>query len=141
MEGKRVRVLLSKLGLDGHDTGIHLVAIALRDAGVEVIYIGRHNTVDQIVQTAIQEDVDIIGISSLSDAHSVLAPRLVQRLIEAGVQEPCVILGGFIQPEDIPVLKEAGISEVFPSGTRFDDIVEFVINRGKIFTLDEGGQQ
>jgi len=131
MEGKRVKVLLSKLGLDGHDKGVVIVAMALRDAGIEVIYLGRHNTVDQIVQAAIQEDVDVIGLSSLSDAHSVLAPWVVKRLKEAGVKEPCVILGGFIQPEDIPSLKEAGIAEVFTGGTRIEDIVEFIRKRAK----------
>jgi len=116
MEGKRAKVLLCKLGLDGHDEGLVIVSMALRDARIEVIYLGRHNTVDQIVTAAIQEDVDVIGLSSLSDAHSVLAPRVVKCLKEAGFEEPSAILGGFIQPEDIPSLKEAGIAEVFPSG-------------------------
>ena len=121
-----IKVLIAKLRLDSHDRGVTVVATALRDAGMEVIYLGRHVTVDQIVHTAIQEDVDVVGLSSLSDAHSVLAPRVVERLKEAGMKETCVILGGFIQPEDTPGLKEAGIAEVFPSGTRLDDIVKFI---------------
>jgi methylmalonyl-CoA mutase, C-terminal domain len=126
MEKKKVRVLLSKIGLDGHDRGIVNVARALRDAGVEVIYLGRNQFPEQIIPTAIQEDVDLVGISSHSDAHMVLIPRLIKGLRERGSEIP-VILGGFIQPEDIPHLKgEIGVAEVFGIGTYLNDIVNYV---------------
>ena len=121
----RKRVLLSKLGLDGHDRGIMVVASALRDAGMEVIYLGLHNTVEEIVQSAIQEDVDVVGLSSLAGAHVVLAPRIVKSLREAG-NDAKVILGGFIQSEDIPSLRQTGIVEVFGTGSKLADIVSFV---------------
>ena len=124
---KRKRILLSKLGLDGHDRGITLVASALRDAGMEVIYLGLHNTVEEIVQSAIQEDVDAVGLSSLADAHLVLAPRVVESLRKAG-KDAAVILGGFIQPEDITILKQAGITEVFGTGSKLEDVVKFIGN-------------
>ena len=124
---KKKRVLLSKLGLDGHDRGIMVVASALKDAGMEVIYLGLHNSVEQIVQSAIQEDVDVIGLSSLADAHIVLAPRVVKSLKKAG-KDAKVILGGFIQPEDTPLLKQAGIAEVFETGSKLADIVKFIEN-------------
>ncbi|MDO8636560.1 MAG: cobalamin B12-binding domain-containing protein [Dehalococcoidia bacterium] len=120
---KRIRVLLAKPGLDGHDRGVLLVAMALRDAGMEVIYAGRHQTPEHIAEAAIQEDVDIVGLSSLADAHRSLAPRVVNLLKQKGSNIP-VILGGFIQPEDIPFLKEAGVAEVFGIGSKLDDIVK-----------------
>ncbi len=120
---KRIRVLLAKPGLDGHDRGVLLVAMALRDAGMEVIYAGRHQTPEHIAEAAIQEDVDIVGLSSLADAHRSLAPRVVKLLKQKGSNTP-VILGGFIQPEDIPFLKEAGVAEVFGIGSKLDDIVK-----------------
>jgi methylmalonyl-CoA mutase C-terminal domain/subunit len=126
MAEKKIRVLLSKLGLDGHDRGIGTVAMALRDAGMEIIYLGRHQTTEQIVRAAIEEDVDVVGLSSLADAHRILAPKVVERLRKRGATHILVILGGFIQPEDIPMLKEAGISEVFGSGTKLSNIVEFI---------------
>lgn len=129
MEEKRKRrVLLAKPGLDGHDRGILVVAMALRDAGMEVIYLGRHRTPEQIAQAAIQEDVDVVGLSSLSDAHRALAPRVVKCLREKGAKDILVILGGFIQPEDIPFLREAGIAEVFGIGTKLESIVRFIQN-------------
>lgn len=120
---KRIRVLLAKPGLDGHDRGVLLVAMALRDAGMEVIYAGRHQTPEHIAEAAIQEDVDIVGLSSLADAHRSLAPRVVKLLKQKGANTP-VILGGFIQPEDIPFLKESGVAEVFGIGSKLDDIVK-----------------
>lgn len=123
---KKIRVLLSKLGLDGHDRGMIVIASALRDAGMEVIYLGRHQTVEQIVKAAIDEAVDVVGLSSLADAHCTLAPKVVQLLREKGAGEKLVILGGFIQPEDISMLKEAGIGEVFGIGSRLDTIVEYI---------------
>ena len=124
-KGKKIRVLLAKPGLDGHDRGIVLVAMALRDAGIEVIYTGRHQSVAQIVSDAIQEDVDIVGLSSLADGHMVLAPRVVNGLREHGAANIKVILGGFIQPEDEPFLKESGIAKVFGIGSKLDDIVSY----------------
>ena len=129
MEKKRKpRVLLSKLGLDGHERGIIVVALALRDAGMEVIYLGKHNSAERIVNSAVEEDVDIVGLSSLADAHRTLAPKVVKLLRERGCNDIPVILGGFIQPEDIPMLKQAGIAEVFGIGSRLESIVESVRN-------------
>ena len=126
MKEKRKRILLSKLGLDGHDRGIINVARVLRDAGFEVIYLGRRQFPEQIIPAAIQEDVDLVGISSLSDAHMVLVPKLIKGLREKGSDVP-VILGGFIQPEDISYLKgEVGVAEVFGIGTNLSDIVKYV---------------
>lgn len=130
-DNRKFRVLLSKLGLDGHERGVIVVALALRDAGMEVIYLGKHNTVEQIAQSAIQEDVDILGLSSLADAHRTLAPRVVKLLREMGRKDIPVILGGFIQPEDIPMLKQAGIAEVFGIGSRLEDIVKCVRNNAR----------
>ena len=123
---RKTKVLLTKLGLDGHDRGAFLVGRALRDAGMEVIYIGRHQSVDQIVSAAIQEDVDILGISSLCDAHNTLVPRIIKKLKEREAQDMLVILGGFIQPEDVPALKEAGVAEVFGIGSKLEAIVDFI---------------
>ncbi len=125
-ENQRIRVLLSKVGLDGHDRGIRVVAMALRDAGMEVIYMGRRRTPAEIAQAAVQENVDVIGLSSLADAHNSLAPRLMLELRQRGAQDMMVVLGGFIQPEDIPSLKQAGIAEVFTTGARLEDIVKFI---------------
>jgi len=127
---RKIRVLLSKLGFDGHERGVVMVALALRDAGMEVIYLGKHKTVEQIVQSAIEEDVNIIGLSSLADAHRTLAPKVTKLLREKGSDIP-VILGGFIQPEDVPLLKEAGIAEVFGIGSRLEDIVKWVRNNAR----------
>ena len=106
-----------------------VTARALKDAGMEVIYLGRHQTPEAIAQVAIQEDVDVVGLSSLADAHRVLAPRVVQLLKERGAGNIIVILGGFIQPEDIPFLKREGIAEVFASGTKLPDVVAFIKSR------------
>ena len=121
-----IRVLLTKLGLDSHDRGVIVVAMALRDAGMEVIYLGRRRTPEEIVSAAVQESVDVVGLSSLADAHNVLAPRVIKLLKERGAGMELVILGGFIQREDIPHLKEAGIAEVFGPGTKIQDIVRFI---------------
>ncbi len=122
---KRTKVLLSKLGLDGHDKGMLVVASALRDAGMEVVLLGLHQTPAQIAEAAIQEDVDVVGLSSLADAHRVLAPRVVDEL-KAREGRQLVVLGGFIQPEDITFLKEHGVAEVFGSGSRLTDIVRWI---------------
>lgn len=125
MQERKIRVLLSKLGLDGHDRGVVNVAMALREAGIEVIYLGRHVFPDEVAQAAIQEDVDLIGISSLADAHMTLMEQLIAALKSRGSDIP-VILGGFIQPEDIPKLKEMGVAEVFGIGTKLSAIVDYI---------------
>lgn len=125
MKQKKIRVLLAKVGLDGHDRGILLVAMALRDAGMEVIYTGRHQSPQQVARAAIQEDVDVIGLSSLSDAHRVLAPKLVTELRKQGRGDIPVILGGFIQNEDIPDLEKEGRIKVAPRSANLEAIVGY----------------
>ena len=128
MSDKKIRVLIAKPGLDGHDRGAKIVARALRDAGMEVIYTGLHQTPEQIVETAIQEDVNHIGLSCLSGAHMTLFPRVVDLLKKNNALDITVSGGGIIPDEDIPRLKEKGISGVFGPGTRTQDIVEFITN-------------
>ncbi len=128
MEKKKIKVLLSKIGLDGHDRGVVTVGLALKDAGMEEVYIGLLQFPEHIVQAAAQEDPDIIGISTLDDAHMAHTTELLRLLKEKGVDIP-VILGGFIQPQDIPVLKEIGIAEVFPTGSRLDDIAKWITKK------------
>jgi methylmalonyl-CoA mutase, C-terminal domain len=121
-----VRVLVGKVGLDGHDRGIKLVTRALRDAGMEVIYTGLHQTPDQIVATAIQEDVQAIGLSLHSGAHNSLFPRVIELLKEQGADDVVVFGGGIIPDDDIPRLKEAGVRALFRPGTPMADIVDFL---------------
>lgn len=122
-----IRVLVAKPGLDGHDRGAKVVARALRDAGMEVIYTGLRQTPEQIVATAIQEDVDVVSMSILSGAHGYLLPRIVELLKEAGVyEETLVIAGGVIPQEDIPELIESGIAAVFTPGTPTGDTINFI---------------
>jgi methylmalonyl-CoA mutase cobalamin-binding domain/chain len=124
-----MKVLMAKVGLDGHDRGALVVSMALRDAGMEVIYTGRHQTPEQVARAAVQEDVDFIGISSLADAHRTLVPKVAVELKKMGGDIP-IVLGGFIQPEDIAEFKEKGIvDEVFGIGTRLDTIVEYFRSR------------
>jgi methylmalonyl-CoA mutase C-terminal domain/subunit len=124
---KKIRVLATKPGLDGHDRGIKVIANALMDAGMEeVIYTGLRQSPEQIVETAIQEDVDVIALSILSGAHDFLFPRIMELLKEKGVNDVLVIGGGIIPDEDIPILKEIGIAEVFGPGTYTDDIVKYI---------------
>ena len=125
MSEQRIRVLIAKPGLDGHDRGAKIVARALRDAGMEVIYTGLHQTPEQIVETAIQEDVDVIGLSSLSGAHMTLFVRIMTLLKQNDAADIIVTGGGIIPKEDIIKLKEAGITEVFGPGTSMDEIIEF----------------
>ena len=122
---KGIKVLLARLGLDAHWRGSIVVAHALRDAGMEVIYIGNQMP-KEIVETAIQEDVDIIGLSSLSGNHMILAPEVVKILKEKGMRETPVVLGGTVPPDDIPVLKEAGIGGVFGPGSSLKEIIQFI---------------
>lgn len=125
--GKRpIRILVAKPGLDGHDRGAKVVAHALRNAGLEVIYTGLHQTVEQIVETAIQEDVDFIGLSVLSGAHFPIIKKLMTRLEEEQAKDIKVILGGNIPKKDFNRLLELGVGAIFPTGSRFDDIVEFI---------------
>lgn len=121
-----IRVLVAKPGLDGHDRGAKVIARALRDAGMEVIYTGLRQTPEQIVAAAVQEDVDVVGLSILSGAHNYLFPRVVELLKEQGVDDVLIIGGGVIPDEDIPGLKEAGISEIFTPGTTTTHMIEFI---------------
>ena len=121
-----VRVLVGKPGLDGHDRGAKVVARALRDAGIEVIYTGLHQTPEQIVETAIQEDADVIGLSVLSGAHMTLFKKLIGLLDERDARDIVVIGGGIIPEDDIPLLKEMGVAEVFTPGAPTTKIVEWV---------------
>lgn len=121
---RKTKVLLAKVGLDGHDRGILMVAMALRDAGMEVIYMGLHQTPEQVASTALQEDVDMVGISSLADGHRTLVPRVINELRKRGVDAP-VLLGGFIQPEDIPELEAQGVKKVFGINTSLKTAVKY----------------
>jgi methylmalonyl-CoA mutase C-terminal domain/subunit len=123
---RKVRVVVAKPGLDGHDRGAKIVARALRDAGFEVIYTGLHQTPEQIVAVAIQEDVDAIGLSVLSGAHNYLFARVLELLREKGADDIAVFGGGIIPPEDILTLKAMGVKELFTPGTSIQDIVRFV---------------
>jgi methylmalonyl-CoA mutase C-terminal domain/subunit len=123
---RKVRVLVAKPGLDGHDRGAKIVARALRDAGFEVIYTGLHQTPEQIVATAVQEDVDAIGLSVLSGAHNYLFPRVLELLREHGADDIAVFGGGIIPAEDIQALKAQGVKELFTPGTSTQEIIRFV---------------
>ena len=123
---KKIRVLIAKPGLDGHDRGVKVVARGLRDAGMEVIYLGLRLTPEQIVESAIQEDVDVVGLDCLSGAHMALFPRTVNLLRERGGKDMLVVAGGIIPEKDIPALKKAGIAEIFGPGTHIDSIVNFI---------------
>lgn len=128
---KRIRVVIAKPGLDGHDTGAKVVVHALKDAGMEVIYTGLHRTIDEIVKTALEEDVDVIGLSVYSGAHVPLSKKLMGRLKEEGITDKLVLVGGNIPQKDIKTLKDLGISCVFPVGARLDEIVKFIKERVK----------
>ncbi|UCH00335.1 MAG: cobalamin B12-binding domain-containing protein [Deltaproteobacteria bacterium] len=123
---RKIRVLVAKPGLDGHDRGARIIARAYADAGFEVVYSGVHQTPEEIVQAAIQEDVDMIGLSSLAGAHMYLFPRVAELLKQNGVDDIVICGGGIIRDEDIPKLKKAGIKEIFTPGSTLDDIVKWV---------------
>ena len=123
---RKIRVLVGKPGLDGHDRGARIIARAYRDAGFEVVYSGLHQTPEEIVQAAIQEDVDMIGLSSLAGAHMYLFPRVVELLKEKGADDIVVCGGGIFAEEDIPQLKKAGIKEIFTPGTPLTEVVKWV---------------
>jgi methylmalonyl-CoA mutase C-terminal domain/subunit len=126
MNEKKIRVLVAKPGLDGHDRGAKVIARALRDAGMEVIYTGLRQTPEMIASAALQEDVDAVGISILSGAHNTLCPRIVELLRESGMDDTLVLVGGIVPQEDIPILKQKGVSEIFLPGTSTEDIVKFL---------------
>ena len=126
MAERKIRVLVAKPGLDGHDRGAKIIARALRDAGMEVIYTGLHQTPEQIVATVIQEDADAVGLSILSGAHMTLVPRVVELLREEGVDDVVVTVGGTIPADDIDQLKQLGIAEVFTPGASTQEIVDFI---------------
>jgi len=125
-QSSKIRILIAKPGLDGHDRGAKVVARALRDAGMEVIYTGLHQTPEMIVEAAIQEDVDIIGVSILSGAHMTVFPRILELLKEKGAEHIKVIGGGIIPKDDMAELKKMGVSELFGPGTPTTEIVEYV---------------
>jgi methylmalonyl-CoA mutase, C-terminal domain len=126
MSERKIRVLVAKPGLDGHDRGAKVIARALRDAGMEVIYTGLRQTPEMIAAAALQEDVDAVGISILSGAHNTLCPRIVNLLRENGMDDTLVLVGGIVPQEDIIELKSKGVSEVFLPGTSTEDIVKFI---------------
>jgi methylmalonyl-CoA mutase, C-terminal domain len=124
-----IRVLIAKPGLDGHDRGAKVVALALRDAGFEVIYTGLHQTVEQIIEAASQEDVDVIGLSILSGAHVPITHKLMRQLHEADLDDVLVLVGGNIPDRDVAALKALGVAGVFPTGSEFDAIARFIRER------------
>jgi methylmalonyl-CoA mutase C-terminal domain/subunit len=123
---KKIRVIVAKPGLDGHDRGAKIIARALRDAGMEVIYTGLHQTPEQIVETVIQEDADVVGLSILSGAHMTLVPRIVELLREQGAGDVLVMVGGTIPAGDIPALKAIGVAEVFTPGASTVAAIDFI---------------
>jgi methylmalonyl-CoA mutase C-terminal domain/subunit len=123
---RKLRVVIAKPGLDGHDRGAKVIARALRDAGMEVIYTGLRQTPEQIVSAALQEDADVIGLSILSGAHNHIAPRLMELLKAKGLDDVLVVIGGIIPDVDIPKLKEIGVRGIFLPGTPMQDIIEFI---------------
>jgi methylmalonyl-CoA mutase C-terminal domain/subunit len=123
---KKIRVVVAKPGLDGHDRGAKIIARALRDAGMEVIYTGLHQTPEQIVETVIQEDADAVGLSILSGAHMTLVPRVLDLLKAQGIDDVLVTVGGTIPADDVPALKAQGVAEVFGPGASTQDIVDFI---------------
>ena len=123
---RKIRVVVAKPGLDGHDRGAKIIARALRDAGMEVIYTGLHQTPEQIAETVIQEDADAVGLSILSGAHMTLVPRVVELLREQDAGDVVVTVGGTIPTQDIPELKELGVAEVFTPGAPTQDIIDFI---------------
>ena len=123
---RKIRVVVAKPGLDGHDRGAKIIARALRDAGMEVIYTGLHQTPEQIAETVLQEDADAVGLSILSGAHMTLVPRVVSLLKEQGAEDVVVTVGGTIPADDIPQLKELGVAAVFTPGSSTQEIVDFI---------------
>ena len=131
MSDQKIRVLVAKPGLDGHDRGAKVIARALRDAGMEVIYTGLRQTPEMIVTAALQEDVHVIGLSILSGAHNAIVPRVLELMKQNKMDDVLVLIGGIIPDQDIPALKEGGVAGVFQPGTPMDDIVQFIKNNVK----------
>jgi methylmalonyl-CoA mutase, C-terminal domain len=129
---RRLRVVVAKPGLDGHDRGAKIIARALRDAGMEVIYTGLHQTPEQIVETVIQEDADAVGLSILSGAHMTLVPRVMELLGEQGIDDVLVTVGGTIPAEDIEALGDLGVAAVFTPGASTQEIVEFIRGNARV---------
>ena len=123
MAEKKIKILVGKPGLDGHDRGAKVIALALRDAGMEVLYTGLHQTIEQIVRTALQEAVDVIGLSIMSGAHLPICQKMLELMKAEGIEDIPIAVGGVIPKRDIPKLKEMGIKGVFPGGTLFEDII------------------
>ena len=123
---RKIRVVVAKPGLDGHDRGAKIIARALRDAGMEVIYTGLHQTPEQIAETVVQEDADAVGLSILSGAHMTLVPRIVKLLEEQGIDDVVITVGGTIPSDDIPELKKLGVAEVFTPGSSTQEIIDFI---------------
>ena len=130
--GRKIRVLVAKPGLDSHDRGVKIVARALRDAGMEVVYTGLRQTPEQIVEAAMQEDVDVLAMSILSGAHMTLLPAVTKLMEKRGMSDVLVLAGGIIPDEDVPALKEKGIADVFGPGTPTDEIVRYIHDRIKV---------
>ena len=129
---RKIRVVVAKPGLDGHDRGAKVIARALRDAGMEVIYTGLHQTPEQIAETVLQEDADAVGLSILSGAHMTLVPKVVRLLEEQGADDVVVTVGGTIPAEDIPELKKLGVAEIFTPGSSTQEVIDFI--RGAVST-------
>jgi len=123
MAGKTIKILVGKPGLDGHDRGAKVVSLALRDAGMEVIYTGLHKTLEQIVRTAVQEAVDVIGLSIMSGAHLPICRRLRELMKAEGIEDIPLVVGGVIPKQDVPKLRQMGVKGIFPGGTSFDEMV------------------
>jgi methylmalonyl-CoA mutase C-terminal domain/subunit len=123
MQERKIKILVGKPGLDGHDRGAKVIALALRDAGMEVIYTGLHQTIEQIVRTAVQEAVDVVGLSIMSGAHLPICKKLLEMMKNEGIEDIPVAVGGVIPKQDISKLKKMGVEGVFPGGTSFDDII------------------
>ena len=123
---KRIKILVAKPGLDGHDRGAKVVAQALKDAGMEVVYSGLHRTVDQIVRIAVQEDVDVIGLSIMSGAHLPITEKLIRKAKEEGIGDKMVVVGGVIPSRDIDKLKQIGVKGIFPGGASFQEMIDFL---------------
>jgi methylmalonyl-CoA mutase, C-terminal domain len=123
MTEKKIKILVGKPGLDGHDRGAKIIALALRDAGMEVLYTGLHQTIDEIVRMAVQEAVDVIGLSIMSGAHLPICKTLLELMKDQGIEDIPVTVGGVIPKQDIPKLKALGIKGVFPGGARFDEVI------------------
>ena len=126
MSDKKIKVLIAKPGLDGHDRGAKIIARGLRDAGFEVVYTGLHQTPEEIVATAIQEDVDVVGVSSLAGAHMYLFPRIIELLVEKGADDIPVFGGGIIPEDDIPVLQKSGVKAIFTPGSPVDETINWI---------------